>query len=230
MKKLVVAAVSLSLVLAATSGGALAQSGASPVISTNGSGVCTVSPSIVPGANSGDWSINCGDINKGSGLTVISPPTASSAPLPVETAPIPEPVADTAAEPAPVEDVPVEAAPIEAAPVEETVAETPADTAVAEPAAAADLDGDNYPDAQEVELGLDPTNIDGDGDGVADGDELNIYATDPFTADSDGDGISDGGELYDTRTDPLVWTDFSVPATEPTDQTVEQDPAAQDGM
>lgn len=73
------------------------------------------------------------------------------------------------------------------------------------PVDSTDLDGDNYPDAQELEIGLDPNNIDTDGDGVADGDEVNIYGTDPFTWDSDGDGLSDGTELYDTRTDPLVW-------------------------
>jgi hypothetical protein len=68
-----------------------------------------------------------------------------------------------------------------------------------------DLDGDNYPDALEPELGLDPTNPDTDGDGVADGDEINIYGTDPLNSDSDGDGLSDGTELFDSRTDPLVW-------------------------
>jgi hypothetical protein len=68
-----------------------------------------------------------------------------------------------------------------------------------------DLDADNYPDAAELEVGLDPTNPDTDGDGVADGDEANIYFTDPFTADSDGDGLVDGDELFATSTDPLVW-------------------------
>jgi hypothetical protein len=92
---------------------------------------------------------------------------------------------------------------------------------VAEPVAAdtgvvgveGDLDGDNYPDALELEVGLDPGNIDTDGDGVADGDEANIYGTDPFTWDTDGDGINDGAELYETRTDPLVWEDHSGGAT-----------------
>lgn len=86
------------------------------------------------------------------------------------------------------------------------------DTAPVETAATGvegDLDGDNYPDAQEMEVGLDPNNVDTDGDGVADGDEVNIYGTDPFTWDTDGDGVSDGDELYNTRTDPLVWDDTS---------------------
>jgi hypothetical protein len=102
-----------------------------------------------------------------------------AAPAPVASAPAPE-VVDAGVTAEPVID--------NSAPVDST-----------------DLDGDNYPDAQELELGLDPGNIDGDGDGVADGDELNIYGTDPFTWDSDGDGLSDGTELYETRTDPLVW-------------------------
>ena len=72
-----------------------------------------------------------------------------------------------------------------------------------------DLDGDNEPDDLEPALGLDPTNIDTDGDGVADGDELTIYGTDPLNPDTDGDGVTDGDELYNTRTDPLVWNDFS---------------------
>ena len=86
----------------------------------------------------------------------------------------------------------------------------------------ADLDGDNIADELEPALGLDPTNIDTDGDGVADGDEINIYGTDPLNWDTDGDGVSDGDELFNTRTDPLVWDDFSV------DQTVNADAAALD--
>lgn len=77
-----------------------------------------------------------------------------------------------------------------------------------------DLDGDNYADALELEIGLDPSNPDSDGDGVADGDEVNIYGTDPFVWDTDGDGVSDGTELYDTRTDPLVWDASSSDGSE----------------
>ena len=60
-------------------------------------------------------------------------------------------------------------------------------------------------DSRELELGLDPANADTDGDGIADGDELDIYATDPFNWDTDGDGISDGEEVFGVLTDPLVW-------------------------
>jgi hypothetical protein len=68
-----------------------------------------------------------------------------------------------------------------------------------------DLDADNALDSLELELGLDPASADTDGDGAADGDELNIYGTDPLDWDSDGDGIADGEELFGILTDPLVW-------------------------
>jgi hypothetical protein len=120
------------------------------------------------------------------GINAVRAPEAEPAPEPVVEA-APEPVADTA--PA------------------ETSEAVATDTVVA---TESDLDADNYPDALEWDLGLDPTNVDTDADGVADGDELNIYGTEPTVADTDGDGVIDGGELYDTRTDPLVWNDFSV--------------------
>ncbi len=104
-----------------------------------------------------------------------------------EAEPAPEPVAG--------------AAPVETS---ETVV---ADTAVA---TATDQDADNYLDAAELEIGLDPGDPDSDDDGVADGDEVNIYFTDPFNGDSDGDGASDGEELFGTMTDPLVWDDFAA--------------------
>jgi hypothetical protein len=68
-----------------------------------------------------------------------------------------------------------------------------------------DLDADNYADALEGDLGLDPRNPDTDGDGVADGDEITIYRTEPTLPDTDGDGFSDGDELFAAGTDPLTW-------------------------
>jgi hypothetical protein len=116
------------------------------------------------------------------GANAARAPEAEPAPAPVaETAP--EPVADTA-------------------PVE-TVEAVAADTAVA---TETDRDADNYADALEPELGLDPTSADTDGDGVADGDELTLYGTEPTVADTDGDGLRDGEELFGSHTDPLVWT------------------------
>ena len=186
--------VGLSFGLVASGGVASAQKDV-PVIISNGSGNCVTSPSTTTsGVNAGDWTITCGDINPGSGLTVIGPPTADSVSVSAagESGPAPEPA--PVAEPAPVE---------ESAP-ETTVDEPVSDTAVP---IETDLDADNYPDALEGEVGLDPYNADTDADGVADGDEGNIYGTEPTVADSDGDGLSDGQELFDSRTDPLVWND-----------------------
>jgi hypothetical protein len=101
-------------------------------------------------------------------------------------------------------DVTPAPAPPEASAAPET---TDTDAAVA---SATDQDADNAPDDLEPGLGLDPTNPDTDGDGVADGDEPNIYGTDPLTADTDGDGASDGEELFGIHTDPLVWDDLSA--------------------
>jgi hypothetical protein len=62
-------------------------------------------------------------------------------------------------------------------------------------------------DAPDGTLGLEPATADGDGDGVADEDELSLYRTDPALADSDGDGALDGEELFGRHTDPLLWDD-----------------------
>ena len=113
------------------------------------------------------------------GISVVPAPGLETAPAPVA-----EPVASTET-----------AAPVEGA---EPVA---AETAVATPA---DQDADNMADASEAEIGLDPSDPDTDGDGVADGDEGTLYGTDPFAGDSDGDGLMDGDELYVAGTDPLT--------------------------
>jgi hypothetical protein len=191
MKRLIVATIGLSMGLAGVQGDALAQMNGAPTITGNVEGNCITSPSVnSPGANAGDWTISCGDIAPGPGLTVIGPPSVTSGPAAM---PAPEPVAAPASEPAPVV----------AEPAPETTADTaPAETAVA---SATDADADNYADAAELEVGLDPANPDTDGDGVADGDEVTIYLTDPWVWDSDGDGLADGEELFATSTDPLVW-------------------------
>jgi hypothetical protein len=206
VKSLVVAAVGLSMGLAGMHGGALAQIKEAPIITGNVDGTCVTAPSVnTTGANSGDWTITCGDISPGAGMTVIGPPAVVSDPAPMVA---PEPVVEPANEPAPV-----------AEPAPETTEPVTSDAAVA---TETDLDGDNYPDELEWDLGLDPNNVDTDADGVADGDELNIYGTEPTLADTDGDGGTDGGELFDTRTDPLVWNDFS---TEASSQSVAQEAA-----
>src|SRR5215213_2464912 len=120
------------------------------------------------------------------GANAVRAPEAEPAPAPV-TDTAPEPVADTA-------------------PVE-TFDAAATDTAMA---TETDLDADNYADALEPDLGLDPSNPDTDADGVADGDELSIYGTDPMVADTDGDGALDGEELFGIHTDPLVWNDLAA--------------------
>jgi len=45
---------------------------------------------------------------------------------------------------------------------------------------------------------------DSDGDGLYDGQELNVYLTDPWKPDTDGDGYNDWEELYVRHTDPRV--------------------------
>jgi hypothetical protein len=120
------------------------------------------------------------------GANAVRAPEAEPAPAPVTDA-APEPAGDTA-------------------PVE-TVDAVATDTTVA---TETDLDADNYADALEPDLGLDPSNPDTDADGVADGDELNIYGTSPTLFDTDGDGASDGEELFGVMTDPLVWDDFTA--------------------
>jgi len=65
-----------------------------------------------------------------------------------------------------------------------------------------DFDHDGLTNLQEFLLGTDPNNPDTDGDGLSDGDEVNIFHTNPLVADTDGDGIPDGLEVL-LGTDPL---------------------------
>ncbi|MHA2092899.1 MAG: hypothetical protein ACW98K_18800 [Candidatus Kariarchaeaceae archaeon] len=51
-----------------------------------------------------------------------------------------------------------------------------------------------------VDYGTDPNNPDTDGDGLSDGDEVNIHGTDPLNPDTDGDGLSDGDEFIIYKT------------------------------
>jgi hypothetical protein len=193
LKRLIIAIVSLGMGLAGMHGAALAQINEAPIITGNVAGNCITSPSVsTTGANAGDWTITCGDISPGPGLTVIGPPSVASDPAPVLA---PEPVV----EPAPVTE-----------PAPETTETAVADTTVA---TESDLDADNYADALEWDLGLDPNNADTDGDGVADGDEIVLYGTEPTLADTDGDGVLDGEELFGILTNPLVWDDFSTEAS-----------------
>ncbi len=67
-----------------------------------------------------------------------------------------------------------------------------------------DSDGDGLSDWDEINIyHTDPHNPDTDGDGLSDGDEIQKYHTDPLKADTDGDGLSDGDEVMKYHTDPL---------------------------
>jgi hypothetical protein len=129
--------------------------------------------------------VYCKSLHPGHGTAIMDSPGASAPPT---------------------KDAPPDAAPDEGASPETTTDNTTVPTAN-------DQDADNAPDDQEPGLGLDPTNPDTDGDGVADGDEPNIYGTDPLNADTDGDGASDGNELFGIHTDPLVANDVSAQDT-----------------
>jgi len=66
----------------------------------------------------------------------------------------------------------------------------------------ADPDKDGLSNKTEKELGTDPRKADTDGDGLNDGDEMNMWQTNPLRMDSDSDGLSDGAEVNQYKTDP----------------------------
>ena len=190
LQRLIIAAVSLSLGLGGLSSGALAQTHSGLVVVDDASGTDGTGGTCEVSGPAKDRTVTCTDLRPGRGVTVIDP-GAETEPVTKDVAPTPEPTPAPEAESAP----------------------EPTDRAVA---SATDQDADNEPDELEPGLGLDPSNPDTDGDGVADGDEPNIYGTDPLNSDTDGDGASDGEELFATYTDPLVRDDFSAQGAEST--------------
>lgn len=85
-----------------------------------------------------------------------------------------------------------------------------------------DTDQDGLSDDKERELGTDPKNPDSDGDGLADGDEINIYGSDPLLFDTDADTYDDGQEAANgfsplrhttekmTEEERLVWANAAA--------------------
>jgi hypothetical protein len=64
-----------------------------------------------------------------------------------------------------------------------------------------DPDHDGLTNREELLRGTDIHNPDTDGDGLKDGDEVNVYHTNPLLQDSDGDGVPDNIEIA-TGSDP----------------------------
>lgn len=67
-----------------------------------------------------------------------------------------------------------------------------------------DYDSDQLNNKQEYLARTDPCESDTDGDGLDDGDEVNVYTTNPNLLDTDGDGLSDGDEILIHGTDPTL--------------------------
>lgn len=59
-----------------------------------------------------------------------------------------------------------------------------------------DWNNDGIPNGKAVELGLDPSAEDTDGDGLSDADEINKYNSDPTKYSTAGDGYSDGWKVH----------------------------------
>src|SRR5215213_7172970 len=134
MTRQLIAAVTLSLSLAGMQSGALAQQTQAPVITGNVKGSCVMAPPAGnPGANAGDWTITCGDLDPGAGMTVIGSPSVESIPVPVDVAPAPVPASEPATEPAAVDD---------------PATDVTADAVAAE----SDTDGDGISDDYEINV------------------------------------------------------------------------------
>jgi hypothetical protein len=95
----------------------------------------------------------------------------------------------------------------------EPVADTTADE-TSEPVAT-DIDGDGVANGEEIDLyGTDPETWDTDGDGRSDSDELFVAGTDPLVWDTDGDGVSDGGIETAVDSESVVAEDTAPEVTE----------------
>jgi len=79
-----------------------------------------------------------------------------------------------------------------------------------------DSDNDGLSNDDEAKYGTDPNNVDTDGDGVTDRDEINTFRTDPLNADTDGDGFDDGMEIRNGYS-PIASFNPKVPAVNDSD-------------
>ena len=70
--------------------------------------------------------------------------------------------------------------------------------------AAADPDVDALTNIGEFTSQTNPQVPDTDGDGLLDGEEVNVYNTHPLRTDTDADGLADGPEVVSYHTNPLV--------------------------
>ncbi len=66
----------------------------------------------------------------------------------------------------------------------------------------ADTDMDGLSNIREASIGTDPNIPDTDGDGLTDGEEVQVWHTNPLNRDTDGDSLIDGQEIK-IGTDPL---------------------------
>lgn len=109
---------------------------------------------------------------------------------------------------------------------------------------AADVDADNLTNEEEQQYGTDPYNVDTDGDGHTDGDEVHYDLTDPTVwnnfdppenVDSDGDGIDDSSDpapADSNNTSPVNGTSWYGDALGNSDSDIYTnffDPAPSDG-
>lgn len=65
-----------------------------------------------------------------------------------------------------------------------------------------DIDGDLLLNSEEEHLATNPFDVDTDGDGLTDYEEVRTYKSNPLVKDSDGDGLNDYVEVIKYRTDP----------------------------
>lgn len=84
-----------------------------------------------------------------------------------------------------------------------------------------DPDGDGCLNGCERVNGTDPCRADTDGDGLDDGDEVNVYFTNPTLIDTDGDDVTDFLEVFPSHT---------YGPTNPNDPDTDEEGGLQDGL